>query len=211
MNLTPNRRSYVALSGLAAAALVGMSGSSLGQSVASVPPRLTIQEVAPASVEVLGGEVRLMPTTASPVGLVGDQVNAVMATAASTAFVVWQDNAIDGEGLGIGARVLNLESGTASPQIHRVNQQSLFDQQNPSVATLSDGTAIVTWQSGKVGKQSIHARRLSRTGAPVGDEWVIAASDAESSHKSPVVIELPGRGFAVAWQAAGADGVSSKV
>lgn len=211
MNLTPNRRSYVALSGLAAAALVGMSGPSLGQSVVSVSPRLSIQEVAPASVEVIGGEVRLLPNAASPAGLVGDQVNASMATAGTTAFVAWQDNAIDGDGLGIGARVLNLDSGTASPQIIRVNQQVLFDQQNPSVATLSDGSAVVTWQSGKVGKQSIHARRLSRTGTPAGDEWVVAAADAESSHKTAVVVETPGRGFAVAWQAVGADGVSSKI
>lgn len=211
MNLMPNRRSSVALSGLAAVALVGMSGSSLGQSLASVPPRLTIQEVAPASVEVLGGEVRLTPTTASPAGLVGDQVNAAIASAGSTAFVVWQDNAIDADGLGIGARVLNLDSGTASPQILRVNQQALFDQQNPSIAALSDGSAIVAWQSGKVGRQSIHARRLSRTGAPVGDEWVVAMADADSSHKAPAVVSLPGRGFAMAWQVVGMDGVSSKV
>jgi hypothetical protein len=211
MNLMPNRRSRGTLTGLAAVALAGLSGSSLGQTVEPIAPRLTIQEVAPASVEVVGGEIRLLPNAVSLSGLVGDQVNAALASAGSTAFVVWQDNAIDGDGLGIGARVLNLESGTASPQILRVNQQALFDQQNPSIATLSDGSAIVAWQSGKVGKQSIHARRLSRTGAPVGDEWVVASVDADSSHKAPVVVSLPGRGFAMAWQAVGVDGVSSKV
>jgi len=211
MNPIRNRRSSGILMGLAATAVAGVVGTAIGQSIASVPPRLTIQEVAPASVEVLGGEVRLLPNSASPAGLVGDQVNAALASAGSTAFVVWQDNAIDGDGLGIGARVLNLDSGTASPQIFRVNQQALFDQQNPSIATLSDGSAIVAWQSGKVGKQSIHARRLSRTGAPVGDEWLVASADADSSHKAPVVVSLPGRGFAMAWQVVGVDGVSSKV
>jgi len=197
--------------GLAATAFAGILGTAVGQSVAAIPPRLTIQEVAPASVEVIGGESRLLPNSASPAGLVGDQVNAVMASFGSTAFVVWQDNAIDGDGLGIGSRVLDLDSGAASPQILRVNQQALFDQQNPSIATLSDGSAIVAWQSGKVGKQSIHARRLSRTGAPVGDEWVVASADADSSHKAPVVASIPGRGFAMAWQVVGVDGVSSKV
>jgi len=211
MNPIRNRRSSGTLMGLAATAFAGILGTAVGQSVAAIPPRLTIQEVAPASVEVIGGESRLLPNSASPAGLVGDQVNAVMASFGSTAFVVWQDNAIDGDGLGIGSRVLDLDSGAASPQILRVNQQALFDQQNPSIATLSDGSAIVAWQSGKVGKQSIHARRLSRTGAPVGDEWVVASADADSSHKAPVVVSLPGRGFAMAWQVVGVDGVSSKV
>jgi len=211
MNPIRNRRSSGTLMGLAATAFAGILGTAVGQSVAAIPPRLTIQEVAPASVEVIGGESRLLPNSASPAGLVGDQVNAVMASFGSTAFVVWQDNAIDGDGLGIGSRVLDLDSGAASPQILRVNQQALFDQQNPSIATLSDGSAIVAWQSGKVGKQSIHARRLSRTGAPVGDEWVVASADADSSHKAPVVASIPGRGFAMAWQVVGVDGVSSKI
>jgi len=211
MNPIRNRRSSGTLMGLAATAFAGILGTAVGQSVAAIPPRLTIQEVAPASVEVIGGESRLLPNSASPAGLVGDQVNAVMASFGSTAFVVWQDNAIDGDGLGIGSRVLDLDTGAASPQILRVNQQALFDQQNPSIATLSDGSAIVAWQSGKVGKQSIHARRLSRTGAPVGDEWVVASADADSSHKAPVVASIPGRGFAMAWQVVGVDGVSSKV
>lgn len=211
MNPIRNRRSSGTLMGLAATAFAGILGTAVGQSVAAIPPRLTIQEVAPASVEVIGGESRLLPNSASPAGLVGDQVNAVMASFGSTAFVVWQDNAIDGDGLGIGSRVLDLDTGAASPQILRVNQQALFDQQNPSIATLSDGSAIVAWQSGKVGKQSIHGRRLSRTGAPVGDEWVVASADADSSHKAPVVASIPGRGFAMAWQVVGVDGVSSKV
>jgi len=211
MNPIRNRRSSGTLMGLAATAFAGILGTAVGQSVAAIPPRLTIQEVAPASVEVIGGESRLLPNSASPAGLVGDQVNAVMASFGSTAFVVWQDNAIDGDGLGIGSRVLDLDTGAASPQILRVNQQALFDQQNPSIATLSDGSAIVAWQSGKVGKQSIHARRLSRTGAPVGDEWVVASADADSSHKAPVVASIPGRGFAMAWQVVGVDGVSSKI
>lgn len=193
------------------AALVALAGSSLAQGVVPASPRITIEEVAPALVEAQGGEVRLLPSAASPVGLIGDQVNASAAVAGNTAFVVWQDNAIDGDGLGIGTRALNLQSGTASPQILRVNQQGLFDQENPTVLALADGSAIVVWQSGKSGKQSIHARKLSRNGVPQGDEWVIASADTESSHRSPTLAQLPGSGFAVAWQAIGVDGISSKI
>ena len=71
------------------AALIGLSGSSLAQGVSAGSPRLTIQEVAPASVELLGTEVRILPNGTSPVGLVGDQVNASVAAVGSVAFVVW--------------------------------------------------------------------------------------------------------------------------
>jgi hypothetical protein len=118
---------------------------------------------------------------------VGDQVNASVAANGSVAFVVWQDNAIDGDGLGIGSRVYNLQTGSASPQILRVNQQALFNQENPVVLSLADGSAVVAWQSGKPGKQSIHARRLSRTGLPQGDEWVVAVADSNGSHQSPAM------------------------
>jgi len=209
MNQILNSRSPWTLMGLTA--LIGLTGSILGQGITLQAPRLTIQEVAPATVEVLGGEVRILPNSASSVGLVGDQVNASVATAGSTAFVVWQDNAIDGDGLGIGSRVLNLQSGSASPQILRVNQQALFNQENPVVLALADGSAVVAWQSGKPGKQSIHARRLSRAGVPQGDEWVIASADTDASHESPALAEVPGRGFAIAWQSVGTDGVSSKI
>lgn len=209
MNQIEDSRFPWKLMGLAA--LIGMAGSGLAQGVLPEAPRLTIQEVAPASVEAQGAEVRLLPNAASPIGLIGDQVNASVAVAGATAFVVWQDNAIDADGLGIGSRALNLQTGSASPQIVRVNQQGLFNQENPSVLALADGSAIVVWQSGKPGKQSIHARKLSRTGAPQGDEWVIASADADGSHQFPAVTEVPGRGFAVAWQTVGTDGVSSKI
>jgi hypothetical protein len=193
------------------AALVALTGSSLAQGITSSAPRLTIQEVVPALVEAQGVEIRLLPNAASPIGLVGDQVNSSVAVAGNTGFLVWQDNAIDGDGLGIGARAWNLQSGSVSPQISRVNQQGLFDQENPTVLALTDGSAIVVWQSGKSGKQSIHARKLSRNGIPQGDEWIFAVADSESSHQSPSLIELPGKGFAVAWQSVGSDGISSKI
>jgi hypothetical protein len=79
------------------------------------------------------------------------------------------------------------------------------------VLALADGSAVVAWQSGKPGKQSIHARRLSRAGVPQGDEWVIASADTDASHESPALAEVPGRGFAIAWQSVGTDGVSSKI
>ena len=208
MNQNRNSRSPWKLMGLAA--LIGLVGTSHGQGVQTASPRLTIREVAPASVELSGGEVRILPNASSAAGLVGDQVNAHAAVSGSTAFVVWQDNAVDGDGLGIGSRVLNLQTGSASPQIHRVNQQGLFNQENPTVLTLADGSAVVAWQSGKPGKQSIHARRLSRAGVPQGDEWVLSEA-ALGSHEAPVLAELPGRGFAMAWQAIGSDGVSSKI
>jgi hypothetical protein len=193
------------------AACIALAPAAVAQGVADpLSPRLSIEEIAPPTVEVVGSEIRLLANTSSAVGLVGDQVGASIASSGVNGFVVWQDNAIDGNGLGIGARFLNLQTGISSPQIVRVNQDSLFNQENPKVAALSNGGAVVVWQSGKVGHQSIRARLLTRTGAVSGNEIQIAQADTSSGFYNPAVTPS-GSGFVVAWEAAGPDGVSRKI
>jgi len=178
--------------------------------VDALSPRLNIEEIAPTTVEPIGSDLRLLGTATSPIGLVGDQMNADIASSGVGGFLVWQDNSIDGQGLGIGGRFLNLQTGVASPQIIRINQDPLMDQENPKVATLSGGGAVVVWQSGKSGHQSIKARLLDRNGVPLGSEMAIALATESTSKANPVVVGL-GNGFAVAWESAEADGVGRKV
>jgi hypothetical protein len=193
------------------AACIALAPAAIAQGVADpLSPRLSIEEIAPPSVEVVGSDLRLLANSSSPVGLVGDQVFSSIASTGINGFVAWQDNAIDGNGLGIGARFLNLQTGISSPQIVRVNQDTLFNQEKPRVAALANGGAIVVWQSGKIGHQSIRARLLSRTGSVTGTELHIADADAASGFYNPVVA-ASGNGFAVAWEAAGPDGVSRKI
>jgi len=209
--MNPATRESVRRLATGLAACIALAPVATAQGVADpLSPRLSIEEIAPPTVEVVGSDLRLLANTSSAVGLVGDQVSASIASSGVNGFVVWQDNAIDGNGLGIGARFLNLQTGISSPQIVRVNQDSLFNQDNPKVAALSNGGAVVVWQSGKVGNQSIRARLLTRAGAVSGNEIHIAQADASSGFYNPAVARS-GSGFVVAWEAAGPDGVSRKI
>jgi len=193
------------------AAWLALTPLALAQTKSSAySPRLAIQEIAPSTVEVVGNDLRLLGTASSPAGLTGDQMNASLASSGANGFLVWQDNFLDGQGLGIGGRFINLQTGVASPQIVRVNQDPLLDQENPKVAALNGGGAVVVWQSGKSGRQSIKARLLDRSGNPAGSEITIASATASSATANPIVVSSGG-GFAVAWEASEADGVGRKV
>src|ERR1017187_9902417 len=70
--------------------------------------------------------------------LPGDQVWPDVAAGTNGGFVVWQDNATDGSGWGLGARQLDgTLSGTKST--FRVNSQGTNDQENARVALLKNG------------------------------------------------------------------------
>ncbi len=93
--------------------------------------------------------------------LPGDQVMPdVAVTTNGGGFLVWQDNATDGDGLGVSA--INLSGPGGS---FRVNVQGAGDQENPRVALLQGGGAVFVWQGGVEGwNQHIYARFLSAGG-----------------------------------------------
>jgi hypothetical protein len=94
--------------------------------------------------------------------LPGDQTKPDVALNAQGGFVVWQDNATDGNGLGISAaRLDSTLSGTTWRQ--RVNIQGTNDQSNPRVAMLQNGGAVFVWQGGPAGHEHIYARFLAQT------------------------------------------------
>lgn len=178
-------------------------------------PRLVIEEIAPPIVRPSGADIRLLSTSASPSGLAGDQSKASIASwvtgSVANGFLVWHDNVIDGDGTGIGLRFLNLGTGVAAPGIVQVNQNAISNQENAKVAALTGGGAVVVWQSGVSGRQSIVGRFVSRTGSVSGDEFVIAGSADGIGYSRPVVASLSNGGFVVAWEAAGQDEVSRKI
>src|SRR6185503_8157931 len=89
----------------------------------------------------VGGETAL--TGALP----GDQVHPGVSFTTNGGFVVWEDNWIDGKGLGIGAMHLKSDlSGTGVP--FRVDSVTTGDQEAGQVSGLSDGGAAFVWQSG---------------------------------------------------------------
>src|SRR3989442_6644362 len=104
-----------------------------------------------------GGETSLLETNS----LRGDQILPHASVNASGGYIVWQDNAIDGSGFGIGARWLDSTLGPGSFGSFRVNSQQAGDQQRPQVATFSSGGATVVWQGGTALAQNIYIHFLS--------------------------------------------------
>jgi hypothetical protein len=96
-------------------------------------------------------------------GLVGDQMNSKLTLGTNGGWIVWEDNAIDGNGLGIGALALqpNL-SGGFSPI--KVNSEVGSDQNSPEVVVLTEGETMFGWLSGRLGSQTLKVRALSSGG-----------------------------------------------
>jgi hypothetical protein len=95
-----------------------------------------------------------------------------------------------------------------------VNQFAKYNQRNPSVAVLPDGTFVVAWASENFVPISIElahaqidimARLFSATGEPLGNEFTV--NSALSSSATPAVSAMSDGRFTVVW--AGRDGVRS--
>src|SRR3954471_7772073 len=89
--------------------------------------------------------------------LPGDQVFPNISITPSGGYMVWEDNTIDGNGLGIGAQQLD---GSLSPRFgaFRVNQRTGGSQQKPQVTMLKKGSAAIVWQGGGQRFANIYAR-----------------------------------------------------
>src|SRR5436853_2451440 len=79
--------------------------------------------------------------------LAGDQTFPSVSISQAGGYIVWQDNAVDGQGLGIAARRL-VNNFSASFGSFRVNQQSSGNQEMQEVVLLSNGGAAIGWQGG---------------------------------------------------------------
>jgi hypothetical protein len=105
--------------------------------------------------------------------LAGDQTAPSVAIGSAGGWVVWQDNGSDRKGLGIVARHLD-NLLTPSGSAIRVNRIVNGDQEKPSVALLSDGGAVMTWQGGVSGFQNIYARFLRPDGSFATDDILVS-------------------------------------
>ncbi|HEU6449649.1 MAG TPA: hypothetical protein VFV23_14540 [Verrucomicrobiae bacterium] len=133
--------------------------------------------------------------------LAGDQVYPDAAINSTNGYVVWQDNATDGSGLGISARRLDgTLSGTLS--IFRVNVAGTNDQENPHVELLKGGGAVFVWQGGKAGlDQHIYARFLSSSNTWLTDDVLVNTLNTNGANLQidPAVAVLANGNVAVTW------------
>ncbi len=160
------------------------------------------------ALEAVGGGLQPMglefPLTRS---MPGDQVNPAIAIQAGGGWVAWQDAAIDGQGLGVSALRIG-EDGTVVGSPRRVNEVGADDQENPSIALLSDGRAVVVWQGGRFGFQTVFARILAPNGGAVTSDIPVSTGDGEHQI-DPVAVALADGSIIVAWSSYRQDGSAS--
>jgi len=138
-------------------------------------------------------------------GLLGDQVKAQVSLKASGGYVVWQDNAIDGSGLGIGARELNSYFSPITVKTFRVNETTAGDQENPVVQLLPGGGAMVAWQGGPQGSQDIFVRAIGPAGTFAGGEILVNTHTANQQGDPALTVLGDGTVVAV-WSSHDQDG-----
>ena len=113
--------------------------------------------------------------------------------------VTWTSNGQDGSGNGIYAQRYD-GNGNPVGNEFQVNTYTSSQQENSSVASLSDGGFIVTWDSKyQDGSQTgIYAQRYDGNGNPVGNEFQVNTYTLNyQSH--PSVAGLSNGGFIISW------------
>lgn len=136
--------------------------------------------------------------------LAGDQVLSDVSVSAAGGYLVWQDNATDGDGFGISARRLTANM-LGSLSVFRVNERGAGDQQNPKVRQLRDGGAVFVWQGGPQGAQDIFARFVGSDGTfTTGD--LVVNTYTENQQVNPAVGMLSDGSIVVVWSSFGQDG-----
>jgi hypothetical protein len=130
--------------------------------------------------------------------LLGDQVFPDAAVTTNGGFVVWEDNATDGSGLGVSARKVDSTlSGTLST--FRVNAQGTNDQENPRVALLKNNGAAFAWQGGKKGYQHIFARLLTPTNTWMTTTDIVVSTFTNHYQINPAMAVLSDSNIVVVW------------
>lgn len=92
-----------------------------------------------------------------------------------------------------------------------INSTTQYAQKNPAATKLSDGGAVVIWQSEITsgGVSEIKAQILSASGTKVGAELQITTPSGQKDF-NPTIVGLSGGGFAVAWERSNLDGSNGK-
>ena len=133
--------------------------------------------------------------------LQGDQVFAQAALNSFGGYLVWQDNATDGDGYGISARHIN-RSLSGSLGVFRINESGAGDQTIPQLAQMSNGGAVFVWQSAVGSSVRVYARFVNPDGTfATGDLPVSGYSGGDQT--APVVACLEDGTVVVVWSSLG--------
>ncbi len=140
-----------------------------------------------------GAEFVVNTTTA------GNQSTPAVAGFASGGFVVaWTSP--DASGAGVYAQRYDA-TGKAAGKEFLVNSRKVDDQTQPAIATFSNGSFVIVWQSDAQDGSGlgIYGQRYKANGGPLGAEFRINTTVADAQ-SLPSVAGTSDGGFVVAWQ-----------
>ena len=129
--------------------------------------------------------------------------------------VTWNSRDQDGSKYGVFGQRYDATGAPAGNEF-QVNTHTTAYQYDPSVAALSDGGFVVTWNSydaldAQDGSASgIFGQRYDASGVPVGVEFQVNTHTNNSQFNSSVAA-LPDGGFVVTWQSENQDGGGSGI
>jgi hypothetical protein len=135
----------------------------------------------------------------------GVQANPAIAVLSGGSYVVaWTSEGQDGSGDGVYAQRY-AANGTPAGAEFRVATTTANDQRVPSLASLSDGGFVVTWQGRISGSNGfdIYGQRYDADGVAQDGQFLINATTA-SFQGSSSVAGFPGGGFVISWHSLGA-------
>jgi hypothetical protein len=120
--------------------------------------------------------------------------------------VTWLSLFQDGNNSGIFGQRYDATGASVGSEF-QVNTHTQSEQYKSSVAALSDGGFVVTWQSKDQdgSDYGVFGQRYDVAGAPVDSEFQVN-THTQSSQSEPSVTALSDGGFVVAWQSEGQDG-----
>ncbi|OEJ68071.1 hypothetical protein BEN30_07365 [Magnetovibrio blakemorei] len=150
-----------------------------------------------SSGSAVGGEFQVNATYTT-----GDQVLPEITALDDGGFAVtWvNQNNDDGGGYGIYARRFDADSNAVSSEF-LVNSTTSGNQNNPRIATLTNGNFIVTWTDENAADGSgsgVFAQRYDSSGTALGSEFQVNTTTANNQQTSGVT-GLAGGGFVVTW------------
>ncbi|KAA0568841.1 hypothetical protein FZ029_32645 [Azospirillum sp. Sh1] len=129
----------------------------------------------------------------------GDQTYAAVSALTDGGWVVvWQSAGQDGNFTGVYGQVFNAD-GTRRGGERLINQTTAYDQYQPAVTGLADGTFMVSWGNrNSPGSYSLFGRKFNADGTPTAGEFQISpASAADAAY--PELSARPDGGFTAVW------------
>jgi hypothetical protein len=120
--------------------------------------------------------------------------------------VVWESDGQDGSRDGVYGQRFDSNGNKVGSEF-QVNTWTTYDQENPSITSLSNGGFVVVWEGfGQDGSNwGVYGQRFDSNGNKVGSEFQVNTWTTDYQGY-PSIASLPNGGFVVVWERHGQDG-----